>query len=135
MFYNDSMHINMKNLYVKYDKSSENRKITSKFLYKIVHSSVSSQYLTTNFGNFISGFFPDFPDPVFSRNFLLGKLGQGQIKCHFVSFMNIFHILYSFLWWQKVADMKNAKNHFYLVSKNTKFHQNSNSLDLLIAEV
>ena len=57
----------MKNLYVKYDKSSENRKITSKFLYKIVHSSVSSQYLTTNFGNFISGFFPDFPDPVFSR--------------------------------------------------------------------
>ena len=31
--------------------------------------------------------------------------------------------------------MKNAKNCFYIVSQNTKFLQNSNSLDLLIAEV
>ena len=31
--------------------------------------------------------------------------------------------------------MKNAKNCFYIVRQNTKFLQNSNSLDLLIAEV
>ena len=83
--------------------------------------SVHSQNLTLNIRNFISGFFPDFPDPVFSRNFCLERLGDGQIKCHFVSYMNTFHILYEFIWWQKVADTKNAKNYFYLVSQFSKF--------------
>ena len=49
--------------------------------------------------------------------------------------MNIFHILHKFIWWQKVADMKNAKNYFYLVSESSKFLQNSNSISFFIVDV
>ena len=58
-----------------------------------------------------------------------------NFNVYFVSYMNIFHILYEFIWWQKVADMKNAKNYFYLVSEFSKFLQNSNSIIYFIIEV
>ena len=49
--------------------------------------------------------------------------------------MNIFHILHKFIWWQKVADMKNAKKYFYLISEFSKFLQNSISIHFFMVEV
>ena len=109
------------NLNFKIVKISKNCKKTSQFYHKTAFYVFHSQNLIKNRQYFESGFFPDFPDPVFSRNFCLERLGDGQIKCHFVSYMNTFHILYEFIWWQKVADTKNAKNYFYLVSQFSKF--------------
>ena len=111
----------LRNLYVMNVKISEIYKLTSKFHHKSLFYAVHSQNMFKNCWIFESRFFPDFPDPVFSGNFCLERLGDGQIKCHFVSYMNTFHILYEFIWWQKVADTKNAKNYFYLVSQFSKF--------------
>ena len=67
-----------------------------------------------NSKNFISGFFPDFPDPVFSRNFFLEGLGGGQTLCHFVAYFYYINYLCSLACWQKLAGMKNAKNILFL---------------------
>merc|ERR1712001_313877 len=100
----------LKNFDVKNDKISENYKKKSTFFNKTVHYTVQTQYLITNIGNFISGFFPDFPDPVFSRKFFLDGLGRGQTLCHFVAYFYYINYLCSLVGWQGVADMKNAKN-------------------------
>merc|ERR1712020_612186 len=41
--------------------------------------------------NFISGFFPDFPDPVFSRKKTVRGHAQSQTMSHFVDFVTKFH--------------------------------------------
>ena len=107
----------------------------STFHHKTTISIVHSENLIQKWKIWYPDFFPDFPDPVFSRIFFLRGLAGGQTKCHFMSYINIFHILYEFIWWQKVADMKNAKNYFYLVSQYSKLLLNSKSLDLLIKGV
>ena len=77
--------------------------------------------LIENSRNFESGFFPDFPDPVFSRKKRVRRLAGGQILAHFIAHVKVSCFIYEFIWWQKVADMKNAKNCFYLVSQYSKF--------------
>ena len=56
----------------------------STFLWKTENYTVRSQYLTKNVGNFISGFFLEFPDPVFSGKKKLLGLANGQTLGHFV---------------------------------------------------
>ena len=104
----------LKTFDVKNDQISENYKKTSTFLYKTVYYTVQSQYLTLKFKNFISGFFPDFPDPVFSRKLFLQRLADGQTLCQV--FAHIYYINYvsSLVWWRKVEHMKNAKNILFL---------------------
>ena len=125
----------LRNLNFKNVKISQKCKKTSQFYHKTVFCAFYSQNLIKNSQNFKSGFFPDFPDPVFSRKKRVREVAGGQTLGHFVSYMNIFHILYEFIWWQKVADMKNAKNYFYLVSESSKFLQNSNSISFFIVDV
>ena len=91
------------------------------------------QNLFQNIKNFISGFFPDFPDPVFSLKKIVREVAGGQTKCQFVSYLNIFHILQTSTWWQKLADMKNAKNLLYVVKTIPEYHLMSISQPLSFA--
>merc|ERR1712001_352539 len=104
----------LKNFDVKNDKISENYKKKSTFLNKTVHYTVQTQYLITNIRNFISRFFPDFPDPVFSRKFFLYGLVRGETLCHFVAQFYYINYICSLVCWQKLAGMKNAKNILFL---------------------
>ena len=63
-----------------------------------------------NSWNFFSGFFPDFPDPVFSRKKIVCGLVQSQTLCQ--SFAHFYYINYisSLVLWRNVENMKNAKN-------------------------
>ena len=54
--------------------------------------------------------FPDFPDPVFFPGKKLRRLAHGQTLRHLMVYKSLFHILLSLATWQKLADMKNAKN-------------------------
>ena len=108
------------NSYVKNVQFGKNFKFSRFSFINLLFLMCINKILIKNYRNFVSGFFPDFPDPVFSRNFFVEKLGEGQTRCHFLSYVNIFHILYKFFWWQKVADMKNAKNCFYVVRQILK---------------
>ena len=100
----------LKTFDVKNDQISENYKKTSTFLYKTVYYTVQSQYLTLKFKNFISGFFPDFPDPVFSRKKTVCGLVQGQAVGHFITCVYIVQILYKAICWRLSEYMKIAKN-------------------------
>ena len=97
-------------LYFKNVKISENYKKTSKFYHKTVFYTVHSQNLFKNTENFISGFFPDFPDPVIFQKKMVGKVGVGQLFHQNVAYTYKLNILWKLIWWQKVAGMKNAKN-------------------------
>ena len=70
----------------------------------------SNQNLIKNTRNHRSGFFPDFPDPVFSRIFFLRGLAGGQTLGHFDRFATKLNDISPSVTWQKLADMKNAKN-------------------------
>ena len=72
------------------------------------------QNLFQNIKNFISGFFPDFPDPVFSLKKILYGLVRGQTLCHFVAYFYNINYICSLACWQKLAGMKNAKNILFL---------------------
>ena len=74
-------------LMLKMTKLVKITKKTSTFFFITDNYAVQSQYLTTNIGNFISGFFPDFPDPVFSRKKTVCRLVQSQTPGHFVNFV------------------------------------------------
>ena len=69
-----------------------------------------NQNLVKNTGNFGSGFFPDFPDPVFSQKKIVGGLGQSQTLGQ--SFAHFYYINYisSLVLWRNVENMKNTKN-------------------------
>ena len=53
-----------------------------------------NQNLVKNTGNFGSGFFPDFPDPVFSRKKNVGEVGGGQTLGHFMGLIYIACFIY-----------------------------------------
>ena len=75
------------NLSFKKVKISKNCKKTSQFYHKTVFYVFHSQNLIKNSRNFESGFFPDFPDPVFSRKKTVCGLVQSQTPGHFVNFV------------------------------------------------
>ena len=60
--------------------------------------------------NYKSGFFPDFPDPVFSRKIFLGEVGGGQILAHFIAQVKVSYFIYKLKLWHDVADAKSAEN-------------------------
>ena len=66
--------------------------------------------LIENSRNFESGFFPDFPDPVFSRKKRVRGLAGGQTIDQNALFKLLSPSVLPVTWWQKLADMKNAKN-------------------------
>ena len=68
------------------------------------------QNLIENTQIFVSGFFPEFPDPVFSRKKTVRGLAGGQTMHQNAMFKHLSTSVPPFTWWQKVADMKNAKN-------------------------
>ena len=80
------------NLSFKKVKISKNCKKTSQFYHKTVFYVFHSQNLIKNSRNFESGFFPDFPDPVFSQNFCLERLGTVQLFANFCPLL--LHKLY-----------------------------------------
>ena len=75
-----------------------------------------NQNLVKNTGNFGSGFFPDFPDPVFSRNFLVRVLARTKFLDHIFVYPFLLHNFINGRPWQALADTKNAKNHLYVVN-------------------
>ena len=60
--------------------------------------------------NFVSGFFPDFPDPVFSRKKIVGEVGGGQIFAHFIGHVKVSYFIYKLKLWHDVADAKSEEN-------------------------
>ena len=84
----------VKNCDVKNVKICVNHKKKSTFHYKTIIYSVHSQNLTLNIRNFISGFFPDFPNPVFSRKKSVGELGRGKTFHHFIAHLYLACFLY-----------------------------------------
>ena len=54
--------------------------------------------------------FPGFSRSGFFPGKKLLRLAHGQTLRHFVVNSSLFHILLSLATWQKLADMKNAKN-------------------------
>ena len=79
------------------------------------------QNLTENTWIFGSGFFPDFPDPVFSRNFSVRVLARTKFPRQIFTYSNLFHKLLKFIYWQALADAKNAINWFYIVGSIPEF--------------
>ena len=77
------------NLSFKKVKISKNCKKTSQFYHKTVFYVFHSQNLIKNSRNFESGFFPDFPDPVFSRKKRVRGLAGGQILAHFIAHVKV----------------------------------------------
>ena len=69
-----------------------------------------------NSQNFESGFFPDFPDPVFSRNFLVRVLARTKFLDHIFVYPFLLHDFINSRPWQALADTKNAKNHLNVVN-------------------
>ena len=67
---------------------------------------VHSQNLTKNIWNLKSGFFPEFPDPVFSRKKSVG----GQILVHVIAHVNVSCFIYKLKLGHDGADTKNAEN-------------------------
>ena len=90
----------VKNCDVKNVKICVNHKKKSTFHHKTIIYSVLSQNLTLNIRNFISGFFPDFPDPVFSRKKIVRGLARGQTIDHFITYIYIVLILYKITCWR-----------------------------------
>ena len=82
---------------------------------------LKSQYLFKKTKNLGSGFFPDFPDPVFSRNFLVRVLAHTKFPRQIFTYSNLFHKLLKFIYWQALADAKNAINWFYIVGSIPEF--------------
>ena len=65
-------------------------KKNSTFFYKTDNYAVQSQYLTTNIGKFISGYFLDFPDLIFSQKKIMCRLVQSQALGHFDNFVSVW---------------------------------------------
>ena len=75
-----------------------------------VNYTVHSQNLTSNIRNLISGFFPELPDPVFSREKIVGEVGGGQIFAHFIGHVKVSYFIYKLKLWHDVADAKSVEN-------------------------
>ena len=57
--------------------------------------------------NYKSGFFPEFPGPVFSRK---KNGGGGQILAHFIAKVKVSCYIYKLKLWHDVADVKSVEN-------------------------
>ena len=66
--------------------------------------------------NVKSGFFPDFPDPVFSRNFFVGGLGRGRTMSHFLGLINKECFMHELETGHDRTDTKSTKNCSYVVN-------------------
>ena len=102
--------IKLKIVMPKNVRISLNRQKKSTVYHKTTIYGVHSEYIIKKIKIWYPDFFPDFPDPVFSRKKKLLRLAHGQTLRHFVVNKSLFHILLSLATWQKLADMKNAKN-------------------------
>ena len=71
--------------------------------------------LIENSRNIESGFFPDFPDPVFSRKKRVRGLAGGQILAHFIAHVKVSCFIYELKLGHDGADAKNAENYIYVV--------------------
>ena len=60
--------------------------------------------------NYKSGFFPEFPDPVFSRKKIVGEVGGGQTLAHFIAHVKVSCYIYKLKLWHDVADAKSVEN-------------------------
>ena len=100
----------LKNGYFKNIRFVENDKNFFAMIHISSQGMFKSQYLSKNSWNFISRFFPDFPDPVFSRKKIVCGLVQSQTLCQYFAHFYYINYICSLVRWQKVADMKNAKN-------------------------
>ena len=96
----------LRNCYVKKVKFLEIFRINFKFPYKTLLIAVLFQNLTPKFQNLKSGFFLDFPDPVFSQKKKLGEVGGGQTLGHFLALTKISCFIYKLELWHDVADAK-----------------------------
>ena len=71
---------------------------------------VHSQNLTKNIWNLISGFFPEFPDPVFSPEKKVREVAGGQILAHAMAHVKLSCFIYKLKLGHDGADTKNAEN-------------------------
>ena len=71
--------------------------------------------LIENSRNFESGFFPDFPDPVFSRKKRVRGLARGQILAQFIAHVKVSCFIYKLKLGHDGADAKSRENHIYVV--------------------
>ena len=69
-----------------------------------------NQNLIENIRFLGSGFLPDFPDPVFSRNKRVRGLAGGQTLAHFIAHVKVSCFIYRFELGHDGADAKNAEN-------------------------
>ena len=75
----------------------------------------SNKNLIKNTQIFGSGFFPDFPDPVFSRKKRVRVLAGGQFIVHLIANTYILSFIYKLELGHDGADAKNRENHIYVV--------------------
>ena len=77
-----------------------------KLPHKTLFFVVLFQNLIPKIRNPTSGFFPDFPDPVFSQKKKLGEVGGGQTLGHFLALTKISCFIFKLELWHDVADAK-----------------------------
>ena len=63
-----------------------------------------------NIWNLLSGFFPEFRDPVFSQKKIVGEVGGGQILANFIAHVKVSYFIYKLKLWHDVADAKSVEN-------------------------
>ena len=93
----------------------------STFYHKTTISIVHSENLTKKRKKLYPDFFPDFPDPVFSRIFLVGGLGRDRTMCHFLGLINKACFMWKLEIGHDRTDAKNAKNYIYVVILEVQF--------------
>ena len=60
--------------------------------------------------NYKSGFFPEFPDPVFPGKKIVGEVGGSQTLPHFIAHVKVSCYTYRLKLWHDVADAKSVEN-------------------------
>ena len=96
----------LRNCYVKKVKFLEIFRKNFKLPHKTLIIAVLFQNLTPKIRNLKSGFFPDFPDTVFSGKKNLGEVGGGQTLGHFLALTKISCFIFKLELWHDVADAK-----------------------------
>ena len=83
--------------------------------HKTLHITVLCQNLIKISWNFVSGFFPDFPDPVFSRKKRVRGLAGGQFFVHLLANIYILSFIDKLGLGHDGADAKSKENYIYVV--------------------
>ena len=100
----------VKNCDVKNVRIRLNRQKKSTVYHKTTIYSVHFEYLTKKRKIWYPDFFPEFPDPVFSRKKSLRDFAPWKTLGHFEDFVTKQSFISPSVTWQKLADMKSAKN-------------------------